>query len=94
MVFPIEFAKRSGDYDFFSPLINFTGNAGVIAVGGMSIGTISYFALKRLGFNKIAITAGTAIPTTIGAFGVAGVVLGGYIFVSLINEIFKPKKIF
>lgn len=89
MSFPFEFAKKSGDYDFFSPIINFTGNAAVVAVGGISLGAISYLALKALGFSKIATTISTAIPVAIGAFGVVGAIVGGSIFIAMLIGVTK-----
>jgi hypothetical protein len=68
--FPIEFTRKTGNYDFFAPIINFTGNAAVIA----GLGGISYVALEALGFSNIATTAGTVIPVAIKITGVvAGV---------------------
>lgn len=75
MSFPYEFSKKSGDYDFVSPILNFAGNSALVAVGGISLGAISYLGLKALGFNKIATTISTAIPTTIGAIGAVGTIL-------------------
>lgn len=76
MQFPFEFAKRSGDYDFISPIVNFTGNAAVVAIGGISLGAITYFALQALGFSNLSLHAVTAIPVSIGAFGALGVLAG------------------
>lgn len=72
MGFPIEFSKRTGDYDFLSGPINFAGNAAVVAVGGISLAYIANVALKALGFSKTATIIATAIPATFGAFAAAG----------------------
>lgn len=89
MSFPFEFAKRTGDYDFVSPIINFTGNAAVVAVGGISVGAVSYLALKALGFSKIITAIGTAIPVTIGGIGIIGAALGGCLFIAMCIQIAK-----
>jgi len=86
MSFPIEFVKKTGDYDFFSPIINFTGNAAVVAVGGSGLGGISYLALKTLGFSNIATTTATAIPVVIGAAGLVGTIVGGGIFLTMVKR--------
>lgn len=83
MFFPFEFAKRNGDHDFFSPIINFTGNATVVTVGGVSLAAISYLGLKALGFSEIAITVATAIPVTIGAVGMISGIVGGCFFIAM-----------
>ena len=80
MQFPFEFTKRSGDYDFISPVINFTGNAAVVAVGGISLGAITYFALQALGFSNLSLHVVTAIPVSIGVFGALGVLAGAVCF--------------
>lgn len=77
MSFPFEFAKKSGPYDFMSPAINFTGNATVVAVGGICLGTISNLALKALGFSNVVTSATTAIPVVIGVTSVVGVAIPG-----------------
>ncbi|MCE2982755.1 MAG: hypothetical protein LW832_04220 [Parachlamydia sp.] len=87
MSFPFEFAKRSGDYDFISPIVNFTGNACVVAVGGISLGVISNLALKALGFSEITSTVATAIPVTLGAVGIIGAVVGGCFFIAILAGI-------
>lgn len=84
MKFPIEFAKSTGRFDIISPFINFTGNAAVVAVGGISLGAISMIALKALGFSATATAIATAIPVSIGAFGVAGLIVGGAILISIL----------
>lgn len=87
MPFPIEFAKKNGNYDFFSPIINVACNAAVVAVGGFSLGAISYVALKRLGFNEIAATTEAAIPVVIGATGAVVAVVTGGLFIVMINGV-------
>ncbi len=89
MSFPFEFAKSRGDYDFFSPVINFTANATVLAVGGISLGAISYLSLKALGFNKITTTIATAVPVALGSIGVAGSIVGGCIATAMVIGIVK-----
>ena len=74
MCFPIEFARQSGDFNFISPIINFTGNAAVVAVCGVGISAISILALKLLGFGTAATVATAAVPLTIA---VAATVLTG-----------------
>lgn len=76
MSFPIEFAKSRGDNDFISPYINFMGNAGVVAVGGISLAAILGVALKALGFCSAAATIATAIPVTFGVFCVVANLAG------------------
>lgn len=82
-----EFVKRSGDYDLVSGGINIIANLAVVAIGGISLGAISYLALKALGFSGIATTTATAIPVTIGAFGVAGVIVTGCVFLHFISKL-------
>lgn len=89
MSFPFEFTKRSGYYDFFSPVINFIGNASVVAVGGISLGAISYLALKALGFSVIKTTTLTAIPITVGALGIMSTAVGIYVFIAMLPERLK-----
>jgi hypothetical protein len=76
MQFPFEFTKSGGSYDFISPIINFTGNAAVVAVGGISLGAITYFALPALGFSSLSLHDVTVISVSIGAFGALGVLAG------------------
>ncbi len=83
MGFPIQFAERKGDYDFISGPINFVGNGLVIAVGGISLGFITAYALKALGFGKTVTKISTAIPITIGLFA-AVVAIGGCLLVGAI----------
>lgn len=89
MGFPIQFAKSTGDYDFFSPIINVTGNAAVLAVGGLSLGALSYVALKALGFSKMATSIATAVPVSIGAIGVVVAIGGSCTFIALCVAISK-----
>ncbi len=51
MSLPFEFVKRTTDYDFFSPIINFLLNAAIITATATVTGTITYIALKTLGCN-------------------------------------------
>lgn len=76
MRFPIEFTKSSGDYDFISPIVNFTGNAAVISAGLFGVGLVSYLALKALGFTSVAVGTATAIPVA-GAIIAAGAAVVG-----------------
>lgn len=92
MVFPINFAKSSGDYDFVSPVINFTGNAAVIAAGGIGLSVITYMGLKALGFSKIATVTSTAIPVTIATIGVVSTIAGTFALLSVINAIGKDLQ--
>ncbi len=89
MCFPFEFSKRSGDYDFISPIVNFTGNAAVLAVAGISLGIISNLAFKALGFNTVATSIATAIPVTLGIAGIGAAIIGAAciaaIFYAFIN---------
>lgn len=71
--FPIEFIKPEG-HSFLADAFNFGANSAVVAVGGFCLATITYMALKALGFSKMATTIATAIPVTIGAIGVVGTV--------------------
>lgn len=87
-----EFVKSKGDYDFISPTINFTLNAITLAVGGTSLGVITYTALKALGFNQAATLIATAIPTTIAAFGVAGTIAGGIGLLLIGHTIFNAFR--
>ena len=89
MHFPFEFVKSGGAYDFFSPIVNSIGNAVVLAVGGISLGAISYLALKALGFSEIATTIATAIPITIGAVGIVGVIVGISVFIAMLIGLAK-----
>lgn len=72
MSFPIEFMKKSGDYDFVSPVINYTGTAAVIGLAG----TASYLGLKALGLADIAPVAIT-IAVDMEKIGAVGVAVGG-----------------
>lgn len=92
MCFPIQFAKSRGQSDFFSPVINFIGNALVVAVAGISLGFISNIALKRLGFNHASSTF-TAISTTIGKIGIAAAIGGFCVFVALCIAIVRAFKL-
>lgn len=51
--------------------INLALNAGIVAVGGISVAAVTYFALKALGFSSVATGVVTAIPVSIAAFGLA-----------------------
>ncbi|WP_068469499.1 hypothetical protein [Candidatus Protochlamydia phocaeensis] len=84
MVFPIQFARSQGDYDFISPIINITGNATVLAVGGISLGVITTLALKALGFSKLTTSLAAAIPITIGAFGTGVALIGAGFIISIL----------
>lgn len=70
MGFPIQFIEKKGrdPVPFF---VNLGANASLLAVGGMSVAAISYYALKALGFSKIIASIAAAIPVGIGAFGAA-----------------------
>ena len=83
MSFPIEFVKSSGDFDCLSPVVNFTGNAALVAVGGISLGAIAYLALKALGFGEVVTTIATAIPITIGVIGVIGAIAGSALLLAI-----------
>lgn len=72
----IEFSKSSGQYDYISPIINFTGNAALVAVGGICVGSILNVALKALGYTGIAVKAPTVVFVTIGMIGAVGTVVG------------------
>lgn len=91
MGFPIEFAKKAGPYDFGTDAINFIGNAVVVAVGGISLGLITAYALKALGFGNTVTAISTAIPVTIGIFGaavaIAGCICVGAIIVCVIQAL-------
>ena len=76
MSFPIEFAKPRGDYDFLSPLINFTGNAAVVAGVATLAAVVAHFALKALGINGVIASVLQAVPVSIATIGGAGIVLG------------------
>ncbi len=80
MSFPIEFAEKGG---WIAPIINITGNLAVLAIGGISLGTISFLAFKALGYAKIAATIASAVPVSIVAFGAAETV-GGALALALI----------
>lgn len=87
MPFPFEFVRKTGDYDFFSPVINLAANAAVIAVGGVSIGAVSYIALKALGFSSAAVKVTTAIPLFLGVAGVTGVIVAGIAFAIMVSGV-------
>lgn len=92
MSFPYEFSKKSGDYDFFSPIINSTGNAMIVAAGGISLAAISYLVLNALGFSTLGTTLATAVPVTIGAFGIIGAVVGASISIAMCIAIVKAFR--
>lgn len=91
MSFPFTFAERSGDYDFNSPIINFTGNAAVVAVGGIVLGVLASVALKALGFSQAATSIATAVPVAFGALAGVGAILGiaatGYMMYSVMQAL-------
>lgn len=89
MSFPFEFVKTRGDYDFISPVANLTINAAVVAVGGISLGAISYLALQALGFSKVTATIATAIPVTMGVAGMIGAAMGVSFFIVMCIEFTK-----
>jgi hypothetical protein len=84
MSFPFQFVKQSGNYDIFSPVINFAGNASVAAVGGISLGAISYLALKALGFSKITTAIVTAIPVTAAVIGAVAATAASCLFLAMV----------
>lgn len=93
MSFPLQFVEKKSDYDFISPIVNFTGNSLVVSVGGISLSVISYLGLKALGVNQTAATIVTAIPVTIGAIGSIGVAIGGFFGIAIcatVGAILKP----
>lgn len=92
MQFPIEFMKNRGDFDFISPLMNFTGNAAVVAVGGISLAVIANCALKILGFPGAAVKIGTAIPIAIGVIGALGVIAGVGLFAWIVYTFMEALK--
>ena len=75
MTFPINFAQKNGNHSNVSSIINFTGNAAIAAVGGLSLGAVSYLALKALGFSTLAV-ATAAFPVSIGVFAATSTLLG------------------
>lgn len=92
MSFPIQFTKSHGDYDIFSPLINFTGNAAVLAVGGVGVGVITYLGLKALGFTSVAAGITAAIPVAAGAVAAAGAVISLGVTCALVAALLKGFK--
>ncbi|MBA3815561.1 MAG: hypothetical protein H0X29_03405 [Parachlamydiaceae bacterium] len=56
-------------------MINFIGNSGVVAAGGISLGIASHFALQSLGLNGASAVA-TIVSVSATAIGAAGVVAG------------------
>ena len=48
-------------------------------------GIISYLGFKALDFSKIVTNIATAVPVTIGAFGVAGVLGGGFVVLATLR---------
>lgn len=92
MSFPFEFARSRGDYDIFSPVINFTGNATAVGVGGISLGAISYLALKTLGFSQMTTTVATAIPVIIRTVSIISAVVAGGFFIAVCMEIVKTRR--
>lgn len=84
--------KTGGDYNFFSPIIIFTGNAAVLGFGGFSLTLITNLALRMLGFSETTAGTVTAIPATMSAISAAGAVFGsGIIFYKLLVELTKDK---
>ncbi len=76
--FPVTFVNHSGDYDFISPVVNFTGNALIVAVAGMSLAAISYLALSASGnAHFLPVLTFTAVPAAIGVMGAVGTFIGG-----------------
>lgn len=70
MTFPIAFAQKSTGYDILASMINFVGNAGIVAthVGGAAI--ITMCALKALGYAAViskAVFVASALTALIGA---------------------------
>lgn len=93
MSFPIQFVKPSNHFDFVSSVLNFIGNATVVAAGGGIVCTVSKVALDALGCNETVSTVVQVIPaivTVIGASAaVAGVCCLGYMTISSSRAIAK-----
>ncbi len=65
----INFVKKQGDGDFFSPLINFIGNGLTLAAAGAALTVVTTAALRALGYNKQATRIVAAIPFAVGLIG-------------------------
>lgn len=87
-----EFIKCRNYCDVIAPVVNFTGNAAILAVGGTALGIITYAAFKALGFNQAATLLATAIPASIAAFGAAGTIAGAVCFLFVANALFYTLR--
>lgn len=74
----IQFARKQGDYDFCSPLINIVGNGLVLAGVGAGSALIVSLALKALGYSSAAIKLGTALPILAGTVGLAAAAISAF----------------
>jgi len=88
----VQFVKPSDDTDYISRGINVAGNCVVVAVGGISLGLIASCVLKPLGYTKFVRILATAIPVTIGAFGVVGALVSTAFVAGMITAYVKFKK--
>lgn len=82
MSFPIQFVKSSGDNDYVSPVINFTGNVAIV-------GGISYLAWRTLGFAYEGSSEVKAIPANRpDGGGLESVLLGGGALLYMLTSVY------
>lgn len=82
-MFPIQFMQPNGNRDFISPIVNFSGNAMVVAGVVLGAGAITCLAMKALGYSSYAILASASISLGISSAAFLCACAGVYIIGAL-----------